>query len=201
MDLKQITSPLRPDVVKSLCAGDRVSISGRIVTGRDQVHKYLAAGGEPPINLEGLVIYHCGPIVIQENSLWKIVAAGPTTSMREEPFEADIISHFKPGAIMGKGGMGEKTLKAICAYGCVYLHATGGAAQYLAERIVQVEGVYLTEFGQPEAMWVLTVHNLPALVTMDSHGRSLHASIEDESSKRLKTLYEHPFKERSSHLT
>jgi fumarate hydratase class I len=186
MDLKHITSPLRPDVIKSLCAGDRVSISGRIVTGRDQVHKYLAAGGEPPINLEGLVIYHCGPIVIQENSLWKIVAAGPTTSMREEPFEADIISHFKPGAIMGKGGMGEKTLKALCAYGCVYLHATGGAAQYLAERIVQVEGVYLTEFG---------------LVTMDSHGRSLHGSIEDESSKRLKTLYEHPFNERSSHLT
>jgi fumarate hydratase class I len=193
MDLKQITSPLLPDAIKGLCAGDMVSISGRIVTGRDQVHKYLAAGGEPPIILEGMVIYHCGPIVIEENGLWKIVAAGPTTSMREEPFEADIISRFKPGAIMGKGGMGEKTLSAMSAYGCVYLHATGGAAQYLAGRIVRVEGVYLTEFGQPEAMWVLTVHNLPALVTMDSHGSSLHGSIEDESSKRLKALYAHPF--------
>ena len=194
MDVKEITSPLRPDDIKDLCAGDMVSISGRIVTGRDRVHKYLAEGGEPPINLEGLVIYHCGPIVIQENSVWKIVAAGPTTSMREEPFEADIISRFKPGAIMGKGGMGEKTLKALSANGCVYFHATGGAAQYLAERIVQVEGVYLAEFGQPEAMWVLTVHNFPALVTMDSHGRSLHSNIEDGSSKRLKTLYEHSIK-------
>jgi tartrate/fumarate subfamily iron-sulfur-dependent hydro-lyase beta chain len=197
MDLKQITSPLSPAVIKDLCAGDMVSISGRIVTGRDRVHKYLAAGGAPPINIEGLVIYHCGPIVIQKNGLWKIVAAGPTTSMREEPFEADIISHFKPGAIMGKGGMGGKTLKAMSANGCVYLHATGGAAQYLAERIVQVDGVYLTEFGQPEAMWVLTVHDFPALVTMDSHGRSLHGSIEDESSKRIKALYENPFKKDS----
>jgi tartrate/fumarate subfamily iron-sulfur-dependent hydro-lyase beta chain len=197
MDVNHITSPLGPDVIKSLSAGDMVSISGRIVTGRDRVHKYLAEGGEPPINLEGLVIYHCGPIVIQENSLWKIVAAGPTTSMREEPFEADIISHFKPGAIMGKGGMGEKTLKALSEYGCVYLHATGGAAQYLAERIVQVEGVYFAEFGQPEAMWVLTVNKFPALVTMDSHGRSLHGNIKDESSKRLKMLYEHPVKKNS----
>jgi fumarate hydratase, class I len=197
MDLKQITSPLRPDVIKGLCAGDMVGISGRIVTGRDRVHKYLTEGGEPPINLEGMVIYHCGPIAIKENGLWKIVAAGPTTSMREEPFEADIISRFKPGAIMGKGGMGETTLKALSAYGCVYLHATGGAAQYLAERIVQVEGVYLTEFGQPEAMWVLTVHDLPALVTMDSHGRSLHGNIEDESSKRLSALFDHPFKKNS----
>ena len=193
MDLKQITSPLSPAVIKGLCAGDMVSISGRIVTGRDRVHKYLAAGGAPPINLEGLVIYHCGPIVIQKNGLWKIVAAGPTTSMREEPFEADIISHFKPGAIMGKGGMGGKTLKAMSANGCVYLHATGGAAQYLAERIVQVDGVYLTEFGHPEAMWVLTVHDFPALVSMDSHGRSLHGSILDESSKQLNFLYDRPF--------
>jgi tartrate/fumarate subfamily iron-sulfur-dependent hydro-lyase beta chain len=201
MDMKKITSPLKADVIKGLSAGDMVSISGRIVTGRDQVHKYLAAGGKPPINLEGLVIYHCGPLVIKENGLWKIVAAGPTTSMREEPFEADIISHFKPGAIMGKGGMGKKTLEALSAYGCVYLHATGGAAQYLAERIVQVEGVYLAEFGQPEAMWVLTVHDFPVLVTMDSHGRSLHGHLLDESSKRLRALYDHPFKERSSHVT
>jgi fumarate hydratase class I len=197
MDLKQITSPLKPDIIKGLCAGDMVNISGRIVTGRDQVHKYLAAGGEPPINLEGLVIYHCGPIVIKENGLWKVVAAGPTTSMREEPFEADIISCFRPGAIMGKGGMGEKTLKALSAYGCVYLHATGGAAQYLSERIVQVDGVYLSEFGQPEAMWVLTVHDFPALVTMDSHGRSFHGHLLEESSKRLSALYDHPFRKDS----
>jgi fumarate hydratase, class I len=188
MDLKHISSPIKPSVISSLSVGDMVSLSGRIVTGRDQVHKYLAAGGKAPINLEGLVIYHCGPVVIQENGKWKIVAAGPTTSIREEPYEADIISRFKPGAVMGKGGMGEKTLKAMAEHTCMYLHVTGGAAQYLADCIVEVEGMYLGEFGQPEAMWVLTVKDLPALVTMDVHGRSLHRNIMDASSKRLEEL-------------
>ena len=189
MDLKRITSPMEPDAVRRLSAGDMVSLSGRVVTGRDQVHKYLAGGGESPINLEGLVIYHCGPVVIEENGKWKIVAAGPTTSIREEPYEADIISRFKPAAIMGKGGMGEKSLRAMSDHACIYLHATGGAAQYLAERIIQVEEVYLSEFGQPEAMWVLAVKDLPALVTMDAHGRSLHKNMERESSRRLEELF------------
>lgn len=196
MDLKRITSPLSPELVKSLCAGDMVSLSGRIVTGRDQVHKHLAAGGHPPLDLESLVIYHCGPVVRQLNGSWQVLAAGPTTSMREEPYEADIISRFKPGAIMGKGGMGEKTLKAMSEKGCVYLHATGGAAQYLAECIIDVEAVYLSEFGAPEAMWVLMVRDLPALVTMDSHGASLHRSIADLSSKRLDELLRRPIDEK-----
>ena len=108
MDLKHITSPLKPGAVTGLAAGDMVSLSGRIVTGRDQVHKYLASGGEPPIDLTGLVIYHCGPLVVKEKGQWKIAAAGPTTSMREEPYEAEIISRLRPGAVMGKGGMGKK---------------------------------------------------------------------------------------------
>jgi fumarate hydratase class I len=189
MDIKSITSPLQYDVIKGLTVGDMVSLSGRIVTGRDQIHKYLASGNASPIDLTGLVIYHCGPVVIKEKGQWKITAAGPTTSMREEPYQAEIISKLRPGAIMGKGGMGDKTRKSLSECGGVYLHAVGGAAQYLAECIVNVEGVYLEEFGQPESMWVLTVKDLPALVTMDAHGNSLHDHILNDSSKRLEELF------------
>jgi len=191
MDLRHITSPLSDEVIRGLAVGDMVSLSGMVVTGRDQVHKYLASGGTPPMDLKGLVIYHCGPVVIEENGRWKITAAGPTTSIREEPYEADIIARFRPGAIMGKGGMGDNTSAALKEYGCVYLHATGGAAQYLAERIIQVKTVLLPEFGQPESMWVLAVESLPALVTMDSQGRSLHSRIQKESLDVLNTLFEH----------
>lgn len=193
MAVKHILSPLEPSVIATLSAGDMVSLTGRIVTGRDRVHKYLASGGKPPLDLTGLVIYHCGPVVIRENDRWKIIAAGPTTSIREEPYEARIIAGLHPGAIMGKGGMGEDTSKACATYGCVYLQVTGGAAQYLAQRITRVEGVFLAEFGQPEAMWVLTVEDLPALVTMDSKGRSLHSLIREESLKRLQAAYARPF--------
>lgn len=197
MDLKHITSPLQSGAIAHLAAGDMVSLSGLIVTGRDQVHKYLASGGEPPIDLTGMVIYHCGPLVIKEKGQWKIVAAGPTTSMREEPYEVEIILRFRPGAVMGKGGMGAKTLTALSEHGCVYLHTIGGAAQYLAERIIRVEAVHLIEFGRPEALWVLSVKDFPALVTMDSHGNSLHSSILDDSTKRLETLFNEPFKKNS----
>ncbi len=193
MDIKQIISPLQHNVIKGLTVGDMVSISGRIVTGRDQIHKYLASGNKSPIDLSGLVIYHCGPVVIKEKGRWKITAAGPTTSMREEPYQAEIISKLRPGAIMGKGGMGDKTRKALSECGGVYFHAVGGAAQYLAECIVKVEGVYLEEFGQPESMWVLTVKDLPALVTMDAHGNSLHDHILNDSSKRLEELFSQRF--------
>ena len=193
MDLKRITTPLTMDMIQNLVVGDMVSLSGRIVTGRDQVHKYLASGGTPPVDLEGLVIYHCGPVAIEEQGHWKITAAGPTTSMREEPYEADIIERFRPGAIMGKGGMGEKTSAALRVHGCVYLHVTGGAAQYLAEHILRVDAIHLQEFGQPESMWVLTVESLPALVTMDARGGSLHGRIQKESMGRLNALFAHRF--------
>lgn len=193
MDIKHITSPIKKDILKGLSVGDMVSLSGRIVTGRDQIHKYLASGNKSPIDLSGLVIYHCGPVVIKEKGQWKITAAGPTTSVREEPYQAEIISNLRPAAIMGKGGMGEKTRKAMSEYGCAYLHAVGGAAQYLAECITKVEGVYLEEFGQPESMWVLTVKDLPALVTMDAHGNSLHENILNDAAKRLEKLFSQPF--------
>jgi len=185
----RINSPLDEKTVRGLACGERVLLSGTIVTGRDQVHKYLASGALPPIDLSGMVIYHCGPVVVQDAQGWRITAAGPTTSMREEPYQASIIERFRIGAIMGKGGMGPATLAAMQAHGCVYLHVTGGAAQYLAQCIKNVQAVHLLEeFGQPEAMWVLTVHDLPALVTMDSHGESLHAAVEDESTRNFKAL-------------
>ncbi len=197
MALRQISSPLSPETARSLKTGDRVLVSGRIVTARDQVHKYLASGGKSPIDLSGTILYHCGPVVIREDSSWRVIAAGPTTSMREEPYEAGLIRTYHPGAIMGKGGMGQNTLKALKEEGCVYLHLTGGAASYIARSIESVEEVHLLEFGQPEAMWVLKVSNLPALVTMDSFGNSLHADVESNSLQILKELLKTPFHRKS----
>ncbi len=140
-------------------------ISGRIYTGRDAVHHYLMKN-DPPVDLHGQVLYHCGPVVLKENGGWRITAAGPTTSMREEPYEADIIRRFGVRAVMGKGGMGPETLKALKEHGAVYLNAIGGAAQYYARCIEKVEGVDLLDLGTPEAMWHLRVKDFPAFVTM-----------------------------------
>ncbi|MEN6473071.1 MAG: FumA C-terminus/TtdB family hydratase beta subunit [Syntrophaceae bacterium] len=191
MAVKRIRSPLDAKTVRGLTCGERVLVSGTIVTGRDQVHKYLAEGGDAPIDLSGMVIYHCGPVVVKDARGWKITAAGPTTSMREEPYQAKVIERFRIGAVMGKGGMGPATLAAMQAHGSVYLHVTGGAAQYLARCITAVQEVHLLErFGQPEAMWVLAVQDLPAYVTMDSHGKSLHTAVEEESARNFKLLLE-----------
>jgi len=191
MAVKRLATPLDENTVRGLACGERVLLSGLVVTGRDQAHAHLAAGAEPPIDLGGMVIYHCGPVAVRDAGGWRITAAGPTTSLREEPYQAEIIRRFRPGAIMGKGGMGPGTLAAMQTHGCVYLHVTGGAAQYLARCITAVKEVHLLErFGQPEAMWVLEVRDLPALVTMDSHGASLHAALEDETARNFKALLE-----------
>lgn len=192
MAVRSISSPLTPGTARSLRCGDRVLLSGRIVTARDHVHAFLASGGKPPLDLSGLVIYHCGPVAVRENDAWRVLAAGPTTSMREEPYEAQVIRTHHPGAIMGKGGMGEATRRALESQGCVYLHLTGGAASSIARAITRVEEVHLLEFGQPEAMWVLQVQDLPVLVTMDASGRSMHAEIEDNSRENLRRLLNTP---------
>ncbi|OPZ61074.1 MAG: L(+)-tartrate dehydratase subunit beta [Deltaproteobacteria bacterium ADurb.Bin510] len=188
MALINLTSPFDQATARSLNVGERVSLSGTVVTARDQVHKYLAEGHKPPIDLKGLVIYHCGPVTVPAGESWLVAAAGPTTSMREEPYEPYVINTYQPGAIMGKGGMGPATLKAMQEQACVYLHLTGGAAQYIASCIKKVTGVLLPEFGQPEAMWVFEVENLPAIVTMDSHGQSLHRTIEQQTAAKLRQL-------------
>src|SRR6516162_6804750 len=179
--MNSLTTPVSESAVRALKVGDEVIITGRLFTGRDAVHKYLHEGGSLPagVSISGGILYHCGPVVIKdEQGNWKCVAAGPTTSIREEPYQGQIIRDFGLRAVIGKGGMGEKTLEACKQYGCVYLHAIGGAAQVLAERIQRVPNVYFMErFGAPEAIWEFEVANFPAVVTMDSHGHSLHKEV------------------------
>ena len=162
-------------------------VSGRAYTGRDAVHHHLMEH-EPPVDLRGGVLYHCGPVVKKEGDGWRITAAGPTTSIREEPFQADVIKRYGVRAVIGKGGMGGKTLAALKEHGAVYLNAIGGAAQFYARRIPKVHGVSLLEFGTPEAMWHLELDAFPAIVTMDAHGKSLHQEIEAASAEKLALL-------------
>jgi fumarate hydratase class I len=204
--IKRLKTPLSEEDVLSLKIEDMVLISGRIVTGRDKVHRFLANERpdkkEIPFELEGGIIYHCGPIIkdISEEqksksaevqkpltSELKIIASGPTTSMRVEMYEAEVIETYGIRGIIGKGGMGEKTLNALKQYGCVYLHTVSGAAAYLADMIKSVVGGWkVEEFGMSEAMWLLEVEDFPAIVTMDAHGNSLHKNIERLSLERLK---------------
>jgi fumarate hydratase class I len=185
--------PFTEEKVRSLKVGDEVRISGVVFTGRDVVHKYLHEGGAlpPEVDLRDGILYHCGPVVVKdEQGDWKVLAAGPTTSIREEPYQWQVIRDFGIRGVIGKGGMGERTLDACKQYGAVYLHAIGGAAQVLAECVKRVRNVYfLKEFGSPEAIWELEVEHFPAVVTMDSHGGSLHkevfASSQEELAKRL----------------
>lgn len=185
-------TPLSEELVRRLKIGDHINLSGIIFTARDMVHKHLAKVEYLPaeLNLEDSVIYHCGPVIIKDAlNKWKVVAAGPTTSIRHEPYQATVIKRFKLRAIIGKGGMGDKTLQACKEFGCVYLQAIGGAAQIYAERIIKVEGVYFLDiFGPTEAMWKLQVKEFPLIVSMDSHGNSLHSLIETYSHRALHQL-------------
>jgi fumarate hydratase class I len=182
-----LTTPLDEATVRALKVGDVVMISGRAFTGRDAVHHHIASH-EPPVDLRGSLIYHCGPVVAKDGDSWRVTAAGPTTSIREEPYQGDIVRKYGVRAVMGKGGMGAKTLAALKDAGAVYLNAVGGAAQFYARCIERVDGVSLMEFGTPEAMWHLQLRDFPAIVTMDAHGHSLHKDIETDSGAELETL-------------
>jgi fumarate hydratase class I len=179
-----LRTPLTEEQVRSLKVGDMVLVSGSTYTGRDAVHHHLMEH-EPPVDLRGAMLYHCGPVVAREGDGWTVTAAGPTTSIREEPYQADVIKRYGVRAVVGKGGMGGRTLAALKEAGAVYLNAIGGAAQFYARTIKSVDGVSLLEFGTPEAMWHLTVEDFPAIVTMDSHGNSLHQEVEQESAREL----------------
>jgi len=181
--------PLTEAQVRALKVGDVVLINGEMFTGRDNVHAYLMKN-PPPVDLHGTILYHCGPVMLQEGGVWKVKAAGPTTSSREEPYQADVIRRYGVRAVVGKGGMGAKTLAALQECGAVYLNGIGGAAQYYARTVEQVLGVHLMEFGIPEAMWHIRVRNFAAIVTMDAHGNSLHADIERVTGEALGALQE-----------
>lgn len=184
-----LEAPFTEEKIRALKVGDLVEITGTIFTGRDAVHKYLFDGNEPPVDLNDGMIFHCGPVVVKENGRWVVKAAGPTTSIREEPYQGEVIRRFHVRGVIGKGGMGPKTLAACREVGAAYLHAIGGAAQVLAERVVAVKGVYLMEkFGSPEAIWEFQVDRFPVVVTMDAAGNSLHAKVLAESEAALARL-------------
>jgi fumarate hydratase class I len=182
-----LRAPLTEEQVRALKVGDVVLISGEVFTGRDAVHAYLMKN-PPPVDLHGAVLYHCGPVMLKSGETWTVKAAGPTTSIREEPYQGHVIREYGVRAVIGKGGMGKKTLAALKECGAVYLNGIGGAAQYYARSIEKVLGVNLMEFGVPEAMWHLQVNNFIAIVTMDAHGNSLHADVEKETGEHLAEL-------------
>lgn len=189
-----LNTPITEEQIRKLKVGDVVVINGMMHTGRDALHKYLM-DHDSPVDLNGAAIYHCGPVMSKDaEGQWHVRAAGPTTSIREEPYQGDIIKKFGIRAVIGKGGMGTKTLAALQDFGAVYLNAIGGAAQYYAECFKKVEGVDFLEFGIPEAMWHLQTEGFAAIVTMDSHGNSLHADVEKNSLQKLSELKEPVFK-------
>jgi len=192
-DTRIIELPLTKKDVLSLNVGDRLLLRGQLITGRDKVHKFLfherPEAKDIPFNLKGAVLYHCGPIIRKTEEGFNLIAGGPTTSIRVEMYEDQIISDYGIRGVMGKGGMGGKTLQALKENGCVYLHTISGAAVYLAARVKRVAGVWkLEDFGMAEAMWIFEVEDFPAIVTMDVHGRSLHEEIEKKSFKELRRL-------------
>ncbi|MBZ5564760.1 MAG: fumarate hydratase [Acidobacteriia bacterium] len=184
----RLEPPLSEEKVRALIVGDVVLINGPMITGRDAAHHHLLHVGSP-CDLNGAVLYHCGPVMLKDGATWRTVAAGPTTSIREEPYEADVIERYGIRAVMGKGGMGKKTLAALKGFGAVYLHAIGGAAQFYARCLSKVHGVYLLdELGVPEAMWHYEAHDFPAIVTMDAHGNSLHEEVSTKTGAELEKI-------------
>jgi fumarate hydratase subunit beta len=199
----KLTVPISEPQIRALQVGDQILLSGVIFTGRDAAHKYLTDSfikgpcpdAERPFyeilkrELAGSVIYHCGPVVRKRpDGRYEFVAAGPTTSIREEPYQADVFAHFGVRAVIGKGGMLDRTLEGCRRHGAVYLHAIGGAATLIAESCKEVLDVYKLEFGVPEAIWKIRVEDFPCVVTMDSHGRSLHDRVRADSQAKLREL-------------
>ena len=188
--MKTLIYPFDLEAIKQLHAGEKVSLSGTVYTGRDRLHKFLAEGGVSPVDLQDGALYHCGPVVIRENNGWQVKAAGPTTSVREEPYMAEVIASQGIRVIIGKGGMGVATLEACKRFGCIYLQAAGGAATLLARRIKAVSGVwFLDEFGATEAMWKLEIDALDLVVGMDSYGKNLYEEVRLASLQKMQELF------------
>jgi fumarate hydratase subunit beta len=188
----RLTTPISEADARALKVGDEVLLSGRVILSRDAGHKFMVEQKPEwlkPI-LEQAVIYHCGPVVKKhEDGHWSFVSSGPTTSIREEPYQADVLETYTVRGVIGKGGMGKKTSDGLKKVGACYFHTTGGAGALLAERVKRVVDVkMLEEFGSPEAFWIIEVEDFPLVVTMDSHGGSLHEEILKTSQERAKAL-------------
>ena len=194
--MKQLNSPFSEKAIRALKAGDAVSITGRLYTGRDKFHKFFADGGKLPVDFRDGALYHCGPVVVNSNTrtlkhpnTYSVVAAGPTTSVRENPYEPDFISKTGVRIIIGKGGMDARTLAAMKKHGCVYVQAVGGGGAIYADAVKKVAGVsMLGEFGAAEAVWHLDVVDFRGVVAMDAHGNSLFDAVRQASERRLRSL-------------
>jgi len=194
MPVYRLKTPISEEEVRKLRVNDTVYITGTIVTARDAAHKraleYYKKGEPLPVDLEGLAVFHCGPIVKKENDLWIVVAAGPTTSARMEPFEAEFINNFNIRVVVGKGGMGKKTVDAMKQVGAVYGAFTGGAAVLAAKAIKKVTGVEWSDLGMPEAMWILQVEDFgPLTVAIDAHGNNLYETIQNKAEQQKQEIY------------
>ena len=187
--MKQLNYPFDEKSIRALKAGDAVSITGRIYTGRDKFHKFFADGGKLPVDFREGAIYHCGPVVVKNGLEWKVVAAGPTTSVRENAYEPDFIAKSGVRLVIGKGGMDANVLAAMKRHGCVYVQAVGGAAAISAAAIRKVAGVsLLDEFGAAEAVWHFDVVDFRGVVAMDAHGHSLFDTVRKRSEQCLGEL-------------
>ena len=193
--MKTLSYPFSEKSIRALRAGDAVSITGRIYTGRDKFHKFFADGGKLPVDFKDGALYHCGPVVVSEDvrretgDVWRVVAAGPTTSVRENPYEPDFIAKTGVRIIIGKGGMDARTLAAMQEHGCVYVQAVGGGGAMYADAVKKVAGVsMLKEFGAAEAVWHLDVVDFRGVVAMDAHGNSLFDEVESASKRQLADL-------------
>ena len=193
--MKTLSYPFSENSIRALKAGDAVSITGRIYTGRDKFHKFFADGGKLPVDFRDGALYHCGPVVVRQDGrretedVWRVVAAGPTTSVRENPYEPDFIAKTGVRIVIGKGGMDAKTLAAMKKNGCVYVQAVGGGGAIYADSVKKVAGVsLLEEFGAAEAVWHFDVVDFRGVVAMDAHGNSLFAEVDSDSRRRLADL-------------
>jgi len=194
LTVHKLTTPITEEQVRKLKVGDTIFVTGRVVTARDRAHKraleYVKAGKALPITFEGIAIFHCGPIAVKEEKGWRIVAAGPTTSTRMESFEDEFIEKLKPRVIIGKGGMGSRTVQAAKKFGAIYCDFTGGAALLAAERIKRVEGVEWFDLGMPEALWIFEVEDFgPTTVTIDTYGNNLHETIDRDAEQRKREIF------------
>ncbi len=195
MAVYRLKTPISEEDVRKLKVNDVIYITGTMVTARDSAHKralgFFKEGKEMPINLEGLAVFHCGPIVRKEDDKWTVVAAGPTTSTRMDLFEDEFIKAFKVRVVIGKGGMGRRTTEGMKKYGAVYGAFTGGAAVLAAKAIKNVRSVEWFDLGMPEALWILEVEDFgPLIVAIDTHGNNVFEDVQMQVEKNTQKIYQ-----------
>jgi len=195
MAVYKLKTPISEQDIRKLKVNDVLYVTGTIVTARDQAHRraldFFKEGKALPLNLEGLAVFHCGPVMRKSGEKWTAVAAGPTTSTRMDIFEDEFIKNFKVRVVIGKGGMGKRTTDAMAKYGAVYGAFTGGAAILAAKAIKNVRGVEWYDLGMPEAMWIYEAEEFgPLAVAIDSHGNNLFMDVAGKVEQNKQRIYQ-----------